>query len=35
MDEAIEYDAERTKFLETLGLTIVRYWNYDVVLENL
>jgi len=41
MDDAIEYDAERTKFLEALGLTVVRYWNYDVlgrtdvVLENL
>ena len=30
-DEAIEYDAERTKFLEALGLTVVRYWNYDVL----
>ncbi|QOW49022.1 MULTISPECIES: endonuclease domain-containing protein [unclassified Acinetobacter] len=30
-DEAIEYDAERTKFLETLGLTVVRYWNHDVL----
>jgi very-short-patch-repair endonuclease len=30
MDDAIEYDAERTKFLEALGLTVVRYWNYDV-----
>lgn len=40
-DDAIEYDAERTKFLEALGLTVVRYWNHDllgrtdVVLENL
>ncbi len=31
MDDAIEYDAERTKFLEALGLTVVRYWNYDVL----
>ncbi|WP_180174930.1 endonuclease domain-containing protein [Acinetobacter sp. YH01022] len=30
-DDAIEYDAERTKFLEALGLTIVRYWNNDVL----
>ena len=30
-DDAIEYDAERTKFLEALGLTVVRYWNYDVL----
>ena len=26
--DAIEYDAERTKFLEALGLTVVRYWNH-------
>ncbi|OUC65343.1 endonuclease domain-containing protein [Acinetobacter seifertii] len=36
-----EYDAERTKFLEALGLKVVRYWNHDalgrtdVVLEDL
>ena len=30
-DNAIEYDAERTKFLETLGLTVVWYWNHDVL----
>lgn len=35
------YDAERTKFLEALGLKVVRYWNHevlrntDVVLEGL
>ena len=40
-DDAIEYDTERTKFLEALGLRVVRYWNYEVlnqadfVLENL
>ena len=40
-DDAIEYDAERTKFLEALGLKVVRYWNHevlrntDVVLEGL
>lgn len=40
-DDAIEYDAERTKFLEALGLKVVRYWNHevlsrtDVVLEDL
>ncbi len=40
-DDAIEYDAERTKFLEALGLRVVRYWNNevlrrtDVVLEDL
>ena len=31
MDDAIEYDAERTKFLEALGLRVVRYWNHDVL----
>ncbi|WP_334135829.1 endonuclease domain-containing protein [Acinetobacter schindleri] len=31
MDDAIEYDTERTKFLEALGLTVVRYWNHDVL----
>lgn len=30
-DEAIEYDAERTKFLEALGLTVVRYLNHEVL----
>jgi len=31
MDDAIEYDTERTKFLEALGLTVVRYCNHDVL----
>jgi len=30
-DEIKEYDAERTKSLEALGLTVVRYWNHDVL----
>lgn len=30
-DDAIEYDAERTKFLEALDLKVVRYWNNDVL----
>lgn len=30
-DDAMEYDAERRQFLEALGLTIVRYWNHDVL----
>ena len=30
-DDAIEYDAERTKFLEALGFRVVRYWNHDVL----
>lgn len=29
--DAIEYDAERTKFLEALGLKVLRYWNHDVL----
>ena len=31
INDAIEYDAERTKFLEALGLTVVRYCNHDVL----
>ena len=31
MDDAVEYDAERTKFLEALGLKVIRYWNNDVL----
>ncbi|AYA04080.1 endonuclease domain-containing protein [Acinetobacter sp. WCHAc010034] len=40
-DDAIEYDAERTNFLEALDLRVVRYWNnevlqnVDVVLDDL
>lgn len=30
-DDAIEYDAERTKFLEALDLSVVRYWNHDAL----
>jgi len=30
-EEGKEYDAERTKFLEALGLTVMRYWNHDVL----
>ena len=30
-DDAIEYDAERTKFLEALDLKVVRYWSDDVL----
>lgn len=32
-DDAVEYDAERTKFLEALGLTVVRYWNHEVLIK--
>ena len=27
------YDVERTQFLEALGLTVVRYWNHDVLVR--
>ncbi|MDV2470040.1 endonuclease domain-containing protein [Acinetobacter chinensis] len=30
-DDAVEYDAERTLFIEALGLKVVRYWNHDVL----
>lgn len=30
-DDAIEYDAERTRFLKALDLKLVRYWNDDVL----
>ena len=30
-DDGKEYDTERTKFLEALGLKVVRYWNHDVL----
>ena len=29
--DANGYDAERTKFLEALGLKVVRYWNHDML----
>ena len=31
IEDAIQYDAERTKFLEALDLRVVRYWNHDVL----
>ena len=31
IDDSVEYDVERTKFLKALGLTAVRYWNHDVL----
>ena len=30
-DDGRAYDVERTKFLEALGLKVVRYWNNDVL----
>ena len=29
--DANGYDAERTKFLEALGLKVLRYWNHDML----
>lgn len=29
--DTVEYDAERTKFLEALDFKVVRYWNHDVL----
>jgi very-short-patch-repair endonuclease len=26
-----EYDAERTKYLESLGYRVLRFWNHDVM----
>jgi very-short-patch-repair endonuclease len=31
--ETVEYDVERTKILEALGLTVVRYTNDEVMLN--
>ncbi|MBN8657875.1 MAG: endonuclease domain-containing protein [Anaerolineae bacterium] len=28
--EQVEYDSERTKYFETLGYKVVRFWNNDV-----
>lgn len=30
-EEGRAYDVERTKFLEALGLKVVRYWNHNVL----
>ncbi|QHH94349.1 endonuclease domain-containing protein [Acinetobacter gyllenbergii] len=30
-EDAIEYDAERTKFLEALDFRVVRYWNHEIL----
>jgi len=29
--EQEEYDVERTKYLESLGYKVIRFWNNDVV----
>jgi len=31
--EHARYDERRTRFLESLGLNVVRYWNDDVLLR--
>lgn len=31
IDDSVEYDVERTQFLEALDLIVVRYWNSDVL----
>ena len=28
--EQVEYDSERTKYFETLGYKVIRFWNNDV-----
>jgi len=33
MEEAREYDVERTKFLSGHGITVVRFWNNEVMRE--
>jgi len=29
--EQEEYDADRTKYLESLGYKVIRFWNKDVI----
>lgn len=29
--EQVEYDSERTKYFETLGYKVIRFWNNDVM----
>ena len=29
--EQVEYDAKRTKYLESLGYKVIRFWNKDVM----
>jgi very-short-patch-repair endonuclease len=31
--QAQEYDSRRTKFLETLGFRVLRFWNSDVLIN--
>ena len=30
LDKNIEYDNQRTQFLENLGYTVIRFWNNDI-----
>ena len=32
-DEAVRYDNERTKYFETLGYKVIRFWNNQVTKE--
>lgn len=29
--DGLEYDSQRTQFLEALGFRVVRYWNHEVL----
>lgn len=31
--EQEEYDTERTKFLQTMGYTVIRFWNHQIMNE--
>ena len=30
IQEAIDYDSERTSFLKSLGFNVIRFWNSDI-----
>lgn len=30
-DKSIEYDARRTEYLQTLGLSVLRFYNYEII----
>ena len=30
-NEQVEYDAKRTRYLESLGYNVIRFWNHDVL----
>ena len=29
--DQVEYDEERTKYFETMGYKVIRFWNKDVI----